>query len=493
MRLSGLASGLDVDSMVKELMKARRTSLDKIVQQRMTLEWQREQYREMSTKLVDFRNNKLAGYSLSSAIAAKKSEVSGNTAAISINSTASTAAGSYTVTDAKLATTANTILEYSGTYNSSSTLKDLGFSFTNGNGSVSINNVAVSISENDTLDDLVTKINANKNTKVTALYDSASGKISLTSNVTGKINGDGKIDIAGFDDYSVDPSNETAGDNASVAVNGITYTQSSNTFTVGGINFTLKAELTTGQSSTINVTTDSGKILETIKSFVTDYNSLITSINGELNEERYRKYAPLTDEQKEAMTESQIKMWEDKAKSGLIRSDSILSQLVSDMRISSVAEVQVSASKTININSIGITTGSWTERGKLVIEDEAKLLKAIEEDPDAVIALFTNSGSSATPESDDSGVFKKMTKSLMTALEQLSSKAGTSLTSTNLNGTFMANSVIGVQIRDLETKESNLERRLSDIENGYYKQFAAMESAINKYNSQASSLNSYFS
>lgn len=59
---------------------------------------------------------------------------------------------------------------------------------------------------------------------------------------------------------------------------------------------------------------------------------MIDMVNGKLTEKKYRDYTPLTEEQKKDMTEKQIELWEEKAKSGLLRGDTILSGATNQMR-----------------------------------------------------------------------------------------------------------------------------------------------------------------
>ena len=139
MRISGF-SGLDIDSMVSELMKARRAPLGKLNQQKTSLEWQREQFRDVNIKLVDFRNNKLFSYGLSESISAKKAAVTGETAAITAKATASAQPGEITIEVGALATAAYARSGAGIGYTSTSKLKDdMGFSSSGGEISVDIN------------------------------------------------------------------------------------------------------------------------------------------------------------------------------------------------------------------------------------------------------------------------------------------------------------------------------------------------------------------
>lgn len=581
MRITGLASGMDIDKMVKDLMKAKRTSYNTMVQKRLSIEYQRETYREISSKIIDFRNNKLSSYNLTDSINAKKSEVSGNTNAISINSTTSAAAGALTVNVDQLASQANSLYTFSA--NETRNLGELGFQEGTDPTQVviKINDKEISLLKTASLSDLAAAINTQSSTvKATAVYNESSGQFSIAATQTGigklKIEGATLSNLAysyspnesrnlgqlGFQEGS-DPSKvvikvngkeisllktaslsdlaaainadastgasasfDTAsgklviastttgvnkqpvitgisqsatsvgvnqGQNAKVSINGVSYEQESNRFNVNGFDFNAKAVSGGNGTTTITASTDTNKIIDTIKSFVNDYNSLIENIHAKLSEEKYRTFLPLTDEQREEMDESQIKKWEEKAKSGLIKNDDILTKLVSDMRIATTSlvggydtgEVREDGSKIFQ--SIGISTGLYSEKGKLVLK-ESDLRNALEADPDKLIAMFSKRGTDVSPTSEESGVFAKISASAMLSLQSLATKAGTSLTSTSLSGTLLESSLLGSRVRDMKQNESNMLARLNRYETQYYKQFSAMETAINKFNSQSSSL-----
>jgi flagellar hook-associated protein 2 len=477
MRLSGFASGLDIDSMVKELMKARKTTYDNMVKNRTKVEWKQEDYRSISSKVIDFRNNKLASFNLSNTINAKKTEVSGDSSAIIVNTTNSTASGQLNIKVDQIATAENHVYTFGA--------GDLGsLNFTEdpdntANVKVTINGQSVSLAKTSSIGDLANAINAKSSSlKATALYDQATGKLSLTSTQTGE----NKLQLTD-NVFSTTPVVKSGGVNAEVTINGISYDQDSNRFAVNGFDFTVKSTTGVGSTATVTAVQDTSKIIETIKSFVTEYNALITSVNSELSEANNRSFKPLTSAEKEEMTEDEIKKWEEKARSGTLRNDSTLSQLMSDLRLSTTSLISGITDSLGAKMSIGITTGSYTEKGKLVL-DEEKLRKALDENPDAVTSLFTNSST---------GVFQQMSKHSMTALKGLSEKAGTSLTNTDLNYTLKADSVLGRELRGMKIREDSMLDRLNRIEKQYYKQFTAMETAINKYNSQAGTFSSFMS
>ncbi len=492
MRISGFASGFDIDQMVKELMAAHRKPADKIFQQQQLLEWKREDYREVNSQIIDFRNNKLSKYKLSSEIAAKMAVVSGDSSVLSAKASSTAASGTMTIKVNNLATSSNvkslsslgTDVPTNVTFDQ---LKADGAIAFNDN-TFKINGVSISIDPAvDTIDSLVSKINNNKDAKVSAFFDSGSGRLSLNSKETGTGNitleGDLLIGASGFD-----LNDATAGMDASLEVNGLAITRSSNTFSINDVEITLKGE-SVSQTTMISVETNTDKIMDTIKSFVNDYNALLSKVNSELGEERYRKYSPLTDEQKKEMEEDDIKRWEEKARSGMLNRDNILNKMVNDLRLSIIGDVGTAGSE-VNITALGITTGSWSDRGKLVI-DEDKLRAAIEADPDQVLNVFTKSGSGTGPDNPEKGIFNRMSDILKGTLSEISKKAGTSIVNMDDSYSFSASSTMGTELKWLESSMDNMNRRLQMLESRYYKQFTAMESAINRFNSQAGSLQNF--
>ncbi|WMT40660.1 flagellar filament capping protein FliD [Paenibacillus sp. D2_2] len=493
MRISGLASGMDIDSIVKQMMQAKRVPLDKLTQQKQTIEWKRDFYRQINSQLVDFRNNKLWKYKTSSELNPYKAEVSGDKDAISVKATSSTNQVKMTVEVQQLATqrsitsvsslgnnvTKNTRLDsLAGAVGEGDDGKQFSLTVSRSGGK----DVTLEFSSSDTIDSVIRKINSDTQANVTAALDETTGKITLKSKEYGNQN----VDFGGnlMDAFNLSGSSYVGGDKAEVSINGSDPLEySSNTFTVNGVEITLLAETEAGKPSIITSKTDSTKVLETIKSFISDYNSVLATINGKLNEERYRNFPPLTDEQKSGMKEDDIKRWQEKAQSGLLRNDEILTKAVWDMR-DAVTRAEVKGAS-INLSSIGITTGEYYENGKLVL-DEDKLKKAIEDNPDAVLELFV--GADGT-----SGFFNKLYDNLMGPLESLSERAGTSKYSTSLTDAYNTESVMGKELKSVNDRISDLQKKLTTLESKYYSQFTAMETAINKMNSQSSSITNLLS
>lgn len=172
--------------------------------------------------------------------------------------------------------------------------------------------------------------------------------------------------------------------------------------------------------------------------------------------------------------------------SGLLKNDSILSSAASVMRESIFSGLNGIGG--INLSSIGIDTGQYFEGGKLYIKDAEKLKKAIEDNPQGVMDLFqTNSTDKSAPK----GIFVQMYNSLDGVLSTLANKAGTSKYSTDANTTYKEESIMGKQLKELTKRVTELTTRLTKMETSYYKQFSAMETAMNKYNAQSTSLTNF--
>lgn len=247
--------------------------------------------------------------------------------------------------------------------------------------------------------------------------------------------------------------------------------------------------LPTSTPVTLSATTNVDEIVGKIKDFVNKYNELVKELNSLVKEQKYRDYLPLTKAQREEMEEKEIELWEEKAKSGLLRGDSIIQNGLSQMRALIYQSHPAVSDPTYNtLYNIGITTSrSYNEGGTLEI-DEDKLRKALEENPDAVAALFTNPKGKKDDKIvqdgevktiDSRGFLQRLRDEMTSIKEKIERKAGrASMTDTQYT--------LGKTLRDIENRMKTWETKLVNIEERYWKQFTAMEQAINKANMQAS-------
>lgn len=308
--------------------------------------------------------------------------------------------------------------------------------------------------------------------------------------------GKSQLTVLGLDE--IDATGKTESDNISgsglsikwandavIKLDGADLTGSSNTFTVNGLTLNLTGttlDKTTGKYEEIqlNVTNDTDTAYKMVKDFVKKYNELLEEMNKLYKADSARGYDPLTDEQKEAMTDDEIEKWETKIKDSLLRRDDTLSGIITVMRSSLQTTTEVDGKK-YSLSSFGIRTSSdYTENGKLHIygdeDDETystqtnKLKEALEENPEAVMKTLAEAGQS---------LYDAMTKKM----------AKTSLSSAL---TFYNDKKMDDDQKAYKKQISSLEDKLNDLEDRYYKQFTAMEKAMTKMQNSASVFGTYY-
>lgn len=342
-----------------------------------------------------------------------------------------------------------------------------------------------------TVSDLIDKIN-NAGAGVTAALDTT-GQLKLTSDDnTTKItlgvassdttdaaaNGRSLINGLSFDSNSklaADTYGQTAsGTSGKVTIDGKEYSTDTGKVSVGGVTYTLTAK----GSTTVTVTNDTDKLVENVKKFVEDYNTMLDKLNSLYNEKQYSDYDVLTKSQENGMTADQISKWNEKAKSGLLYHDQTLGKIISNLREAIYTPVDSVDSQYNSMMAIGIS--SSTDRGHLQL-DEDKLKTALANDPDCVYQIFASSGdvtttyadgtTSTTTDYDKEGVMNRISDKLFAGLKEIKSYAGTS---TDISD----GSSLGTLILNLQTKMSNFKTMMDSYESALYKKYDAMETAI---------------
>ena len=262
---------------------------------------------------------------------------------------------------------------------------------------------------------------------------------------------------------------------AAVEFNGATLTSSNSTLDINGLKLNILNE-TAGDEVTISVTKDTSAVYDTIKDFISEYNSILSELNTKYNAASSRGYDPLTDEQKEAMTDDEIEKWENKIKDSLLRRDDTVSSLISSFRTNMMGSITYNGKK-YSLASLGITTSTDYKEGGLlhikgdedddVYSDEENLLeKMLSEDPDAVMNIFSG-----------------LTSNLYDDLQK--KMAGSTLSSAL---TFYNDKEMNKQWSQYRDDINDWTIKLNALEDRYYSQFTAMEKALASLNSQQSAL-----
>ncbi|MEG6566780.1 flagellar filament capping protein FliD [Thermoanaerobacterium saccharolyticum] len=480
LRISGLASGIDTDSIVKQLMTAASQPLYQLEQQKQWLQWQQEDLQSINTKLLTLRDNTLFSMKLQGTYLAKT--VSSNTSIATATAGVNAVNGTYTLEVKTLASAATATSQ--NIINSSDIINDTGGDITLTISNGDANTLAtITIKNGQTINDLVTAINSVSNTThINASYDSNLGRLFLVSSTTGN---NSKINISENDTNNTILTKLNLyiknGNNADFIFNGVEITNSStNNVTVAGININLTG---TGYT-TLSVQTDTDTIYNSIKSFVDAYNDVITTINSKLTEERYYDYQPLTDAQKQQMTQDDITAWQQKARSGDLSGNDNLTSIYYSMRTAVSGTVTASDGTKMTLSSIGITTGQWYEGGKLYIDD-TKLKNAIQNNPQEVMDLFTRITESTTDvnavpgSSSSDGIAARLYYIVNNGINSITQEAG--------GGQYQLydNSFLGQQINDINQRMSDMQDQLNTLEQQYYNQFTQLETYMAQMNSQS--------
>ena len=470
--LSG--SGMDVDQMVKDLMKARRASYDKTWQKKTQIEYKKADYNSMYTTLRDFRNNTVFNNKLQSTVMPKK-VASANETVVTASANSEAANVSHTIEVTELASGVTKSSSASITTGDSKDTLSTQFGVS-GMIDLKINDKAISVDSGKSIYELVSAIN-NADAGVKANYDATLDRFFLYSKNTGA---EAKIDFTGTSEagnsFLTDKlkltTEKVSGKDSEFTLDGVPLTQSSNNFTISGVTYNLKTKGT----SNVSVSADNDKAITNAKAFVEAYNTTLNTLNTKLKETKYSDYLPLTTEQKTDMKDTEITEWEKRAKSGLLRRDPILQDAVYKMRNDVVTPVSGISGSYTSLASIGVTTGDYSEGGKLYL-DETKLKQALEADPDAVSKLLSTTGDTW----EKQGVAVRLYDTLKSAMDKIAAEAGYSGTIDDDSKSALAKRIISYN-----TELSRMNDRLGDVEKRYYKQFDAMEAALSKMSQQSS-------
>ena len=531
--LSG--SGIDVESLVKVGMMSEQKKYDRIYKKEVETEWRKEAFADVYSAVNTFRSSMsdmrlssrtkpmTATSSLSDAVTATANANAGVMShTVEVTQAASnaylmTASGqkvARTNTAAPTSVALKDVAFAGGTMPAGMTSTDtaLSFKLSNGTGTTEIKFTAEEVfTKNLTLNDLAKRINnarfigsdgKKSALSITASYDAVSDAFSIVNTKSGS---DNKVSLSvdtgapsatyttallnnlklgqvsggsisaplSFTISGTTAKLEAAGANASVKVDGRTYTNlQDNKLQVNGVTYTFKKATPVGTPAQVTIAQDQDKLVENVKKFVEDYNKLLDDLHGRYNNNKYPDYGVLTKEQEAGMSREQVDKWNERAKSGLLYRDGYLRSIISDMRDAVTNRVGSAPGRYNNLAAIGITSKDQSGHLKL---DENKLRTAITAEPDAVNQIFSH-----TDDDDnygDNGVATRLAERLGKRMESLKSHAGITADKSD-------RSELGKLIENYEKQMSDFKQLMSSFENQLYKKYNAMEEAISKLSSQ---------
>lgn len=337
--------------------------------------------------------------------------------------------------------------------------------------------------------DALNKSLEEKNLNVSA--EIKDGKLSLISKTSGESK---SLDISVIEEPAEGFTPIIQGKDANIIIKdskGGVYTHKgdSNVVTLDGVTFKFDGEI---PADGIKITSkkDSTKTKEMVVNFFNDYNKLMEKLNTLTMEKRDRSYSPLTDEQKKEMSESEIKLWNERVEKGQLSRDSDLSRIINSLKNAMTTMVD---GIDINLEDIGIKPVSdygGVKNGTFTI-DENKLTAALEEDPNKVMRLFTatptdSKNLTSAEKNSKSGIAQRLKSILydetMTVSARLLKKAGYEGTTT------VTNNELTKSIEKYERKVKDMEKAFSKKEQALYSKYATLETMMNQLNSQQSYL-----
>jgi len=283
------------------------------------------------------------------------------------------------------------------------------------------------------------------------------------------------------------------GQDAIIMLNGVDYSSATNSVSVNGLTITAQTESEYTEvtdalgnvvkkytETSVNTQDDVDGIYDMIKSFFKEYNDVIKEMDTRYNADRAKGYEPLTDDEKDAMSDDEVEKWETKIKDSLLRGDSDLSAAISALKNNMNSSFVINGQK-ISLSTFGIETLSYfsaadNEHGIYHIDgdsdDEAtstnadKLKSLISTDPELVMNFFT-----------------QLANGLYQSLDKLMSR-----TDNRSKYSIYDDKALKSEYEAYDDKIEEQEDYISDLEDRYYDQFTAMEKAMAEVEQKQSAL-----
>ena len=366
--------------------------------------------------------------------------------------------------------------------------------------SFSINGVDFAFDQTATLRQVMNAVNGSS-TGVRMTYSSLTDGFTLTAAYTGSgrriviENRSGNLFGSGSA-LGLEAGYAENGKDALLSINGVSVVRSSNTFTLDGVRYTLNRTFEASEGAVqVTVAQNTQAVVDRIKGFVENYNQLIERVRGKLTEEVHRDFFPLTDEHKRDMSERETQVWEEKARSGLLRGDRILERVLREMRRALMDPVEGAG---LSLSSMGITTGSFFEHGRLHIHEE-RLREAVQQHGSQIEQLFVGapviryspnlSGAERQERYRTAGLMHRISDILddhIRTTRDSSGNKGILLEKAGIPGDLSEHrNLMSAEIQRINRRMDVLLGRLQLREAALWKQFTAMEKAMQQMNNQS--------
>ena len=513
-RMTGINSGMDTESIISELVKAKSVKKEKLVKSQTKLQWKQDAWKELNSKIYGFYTKSLSNMRLESDYSKKTTKLSDESVA-SIVTGGDAVEGIQELEITQLAKsgylTGGKIANQAGTSVISNTMLsnlelsgEQTFTVKFGNGE----SKELKFKETDTISDVVTQL---KEAGLNASFDEKNQRLFVSSKESGaeanfeleKGSGDllSKLglnyaeDVAKYEaelgQAEIDGKTEAekaairakiphkiTGVDAQIVLNGATFTSKNNTFEINGL--TITANKVTDAPVTVTTTQDTDGIYDMIKNFLKEYNTIINEMDALYNAESSKGYEPLTDEEKEAMSEKEVEKWEEKIKKSILRKDETVDKVAGAMKSIMMQGVTIDGTtmylSDFGINTLGYFNAPENEKNSYHIDGDPdntktannadKLKAMIASDPDKVVDFFS-----------------ALSRNLYDKVGDLMKKTDYSSSFTLYDDVLMKK-----EYDDYKSQIANEEKRITAFEDRYYDKFSAMETALAKLQSKESAI-----
>ena len=505
MRLSGLMSGMDTESLVSQLVEAKGTKVKKAKKAQIKANWKQDAWKDLNTKLKNLQSKYVSNMRFASSFSKKTTKVSDSSKASVITGEGAVnsvqeleiidLAKTGYMTGGELTKTGADGKPVKADYTALTELTSMGLS--NGD-SFQIGGAEITVGDGEgqckTISDVLTKL---KDAGLNASFDANNQRFFISAKESGKSNdfevsGDNEalaklglltskqLTDAGLADEGYSAGTKVEAKDAKIKLNGAEFTNTTNVFEVNGLTITALSE-TKGDKITLTTEQDTDGIYDMVKNFLKEYNTLINEMDKLYNADSAKGYEPLLSEEKEAMSDSEVEEYEKKIKGALLKNDSNLSSVASAMKEAMSSGFTVDG-KTMYLSDFGIgTLGYFTsadnEKNAYHIDGDAddastagnadKLKSLISSKPDTVISFFTQLAQNLYSKMDDKSKSVEGYRSY---------------------GSFYDDKKMTADYKEYTTKISEQEQKLNDYEDKWYKKFSKMEAAMAKMQSKTNAL-----
>lgn len=456
MRMTGLVSGLDTESIIQQLTAKYSTQKDKVWKQKESLKFKQDAWKDLNKEISSFVNSTLSESRFVSSYTQSNLTLSNsNVASVSGKNFSGqqklevkqVATNTY-MTGGKVQRSWPIGVDSHITVDFAGTSKE------------------ITITSDMSIDQVANKL---EDVGLSANFDKKNGRLFLASKATGlhsdfTISGDDEtLEILGLGSSTI----KQAGQDAIISLNGVDFQSDKNDFEINGLNITAQEEGVTTVSTHENT-----KIFDMVKDFVDKYNELIKKIDKSYTTSP-NGYKPLTDDEKYSLSDRQIEEWEDKLKSSALYKDETLGDVATLLKNDMQQYYNINGTR-YSLYKLGISTGNYfttpEEERNVYNIDETKLKQAIAEDPNGVVSFMSK-------------LSAKMYDDLNSRMKSSNSNSAYSI---------YPDKQIKKDLADYEKKVSDWEQKITDMEDKYYKQFAKMEAMLSKIQGQGDSLMNLF-